>query len=64
MQVVSISSLSSAMGTRTRFADDMLIEVVEKVLRMRLLARIVVKAEDDANLPISRVSGIRGFIED
>ena len=70
MHVVSISSLSSAIGTSTRFAaaaavvDDMLTWVKDEIgvtLREER-DKIVVKADDNGNLPSNRVNGMRDFI--
>lgn len=81
MHVVSISSLSSAMGTSTllaadvvngddaRFASFLILfisELVNEFLTKGDICttlRVVVKADDVANLPINRTSGIwhQGF---
>ncbi len=75
MHVVSISSLSSAIGTRTRFAavpvviGDLVDEIDEgkKIVIPSGVTRgwqdKVVKADSNGNLPSSRVNGLRDFIE-
>jgi hypothetical protein len=79
IHVVSISSLSSAIGTRTRFAavpvvmGDIFNLMVDEIDEKKQLltpsgavrggAGKVVKADNNGNLPSSRVNCLKDFIE-